>query len=114
MSSTLKISGASPTFSLADIQEKLGSTPAKNELTSALGGQDKGKTFGDLLREKIAEVNADQKVGDQMGANLATGKAENLHETMLSVSHAELSFKLMVQLRNRALEAYQEVMRMPV
>ena len=46
--------------------------------------------------------------------DLATGKKQNIHETMLAAAQAELNFNLMVQVRNKALEAYQEVMRMPV
>jgi flagellar hook-basal body complex protein FliE len=46
--------------------------------------------------------------------DLAAGKSTNIHETMLAVSKAELGFNMLVQLRNKALEAYQEVMRMQV
>jgi flagellar hook-basal body complex protein FliE len=45
---------------------------------------------------------------------LASGKTGNIHETMLAATQAELSFNLMVQVRNKALEAYNEIMRMPV
>ena len=55
-----------------------------------------------------------QKKADSMSMDVASGKSENLHETMLATTQAEITFNLMVQLRNRALEAYQEVMRMPV
>ena len=55
-----------------------------------------------------------QKKADSMAMQVAAGKSENLHETMIAATQAEISFNLMVQLRNRALEAYQEVMRMPV
>ncbi len=72
------------------------------------------KSFSDFINESLDEVNAEQKTSDQMTTDLATGKSENIHETMLAMSKAELSFNLMVQVRNKALEAYQEVMRMPV
>jgi flagellar hook-basal body complex protein FliE len=68
----------------------------------------------DHLKGSLAEVNEMQKRADSMAMDLASGKSENLHETMLATTQAELTFNLMVQLRNRALEAYQEVMRMPV
>lgn len=76
--------------------------------------QDAGKSFSDYLKDGVQEVNAMHKKADKMGMEVATGKSENLHETMLASSQAELGFNLMVQLRNKALEAYQEVMRMPV
>jgi flagellar hook-basal body complex protein FliE len=68
----------------------------------------------DHLKSGINEVNEMQKKADTMAMEVAAGKSENLHETMLATTQAEISFNLMVQLRNRALEAYQEVMRMPV
>lgn len=70
--------------------------------------------FMDHMKASIQEVNQLQKTADQQALELSTGKSESLHETMLALTKAELSFNLMVQVRNRALEAYQEVMRMPV
>ena len=71
-------------------------------------------SFFEHLSQGIKEVNGKQVEADKMSTDLATGKTENLHETMLATSQAELTFNLMVQLRNKALEAYTEVMRMPV
>jgi len=73
-----------------------------------------GTSFMDHLKQGISEVNQMQKTADKMSMEVASGKSENLHETMLATTQAELTFNLMVQLRNRALEAYQEVMRMQV
>lgn len=73
-----------------------------------------GTSFFDQLKGGITEVNDLQRDSDKMSVDLASGKNGNLHETMLAVSTAELAFNLMVQVRNRALEAYQEVMRMQV
>ena len=70
--------------------------------------------FGSLVKKSLMDVNKSQKVSDHLATNLAAGKSENIHETMLSISQAELQFKLMVQVRNKVLEAYQEVMRMNV
>ena len=73
-----------------------------------------GPSFLDHLKEGIEEVNQIQKNADTMATNLATGKQQNIHETMLAATQADLSFNLMVQVRNKVLEAYQEVMRMPI
>ena len=72
------------------------------------------ESFLDHLKEGIIDVNKSQKQADQKASDLASGKSDNIHETMLAASQAELGFNLMVQIRNKALEAYQEVMRMPV
>ena len=79
------------------------------------GSPNTGKmSFFDQLQARVSEVNENAKTADKMATSVVTGKSENLHETMLAASTAELTFNLMVQVRNRALEAYQEVMRMPV
>ena len=73
-----------------------------------------GPSFMDHIKKGIEETNQAQKVSEQKATDLVTGKSENIHDTMLEAAKAELSFNLMVQIRNKALEAYQEVMRMQV
>jgi flagellar hook-basal body complex protein FliE len=53
-------------------------------------------------------------VADRELQALATGQTQNLHQTMIALEEAKLSFQLLVQVRNRVLEAYQDVMRMQV
>ncbi len=70
--------------------------------------------FLELLKEGIADVNKGMKESDKASMDLATGKSSNIHQTMLAVTKAELGFNMLVQLRNKAIEAYQDVMRMQV
>jgi flagellar hook-basal body complex protein FliE len=70
--------------------------------------------FVDHLREAVSSVNELQKVADSMAVDVASGKSQNLHETMIAATQAELSFNFLVQIRNKVLEAYNEVMRMQV
>lgn len=72
------------------------------------------KEFADYLKSEVSELNQVQKDAELSAAELASGKSESIHETMLKATNAELSFNLFVQLRNKALDAYQEVMRMQV
>ena len=72
------------------------------------------KSFIDFLKDGVTEVNNMQVSADTKATDLATGKSENLHETMLAMSQAELSFNFMVQVRNKALDAYNQIMNMPV
>ena len=81
---------------------------------SATKGKDQGMSFAEHLQKSIHDVNQKSAEADRMATQMATGKSENIHETMLAATRAELSFNLMVQLRNKALEAYSEVMKMPV
>jgi flagellar hook-basal body complex protein FliE len=74
-----------------------------------------GKTsFGEVLKDSIKQVNSLQQEADASIQSLATGGAASLHDTMLAIQKAELSFKLMMQVRNKIVEAYQEVLRMQV
>ena len=73
-----------------------------------------GENFLDYLQEGMAAVNTLQQKADVMATHIAIGKSENIHETMLALSQAELSFNFMVQVRNKAIETYQEIMRMQV
>ena len=71
-------------------------------------------TFSDLLKDGILEVNQSAKVAEKAATDIAVGKNSNIHEAMLAATKAELGFNLMVQIRNKAIESYQEVMRMQV
>ena len=71
-------------------------------------------SFSSYLQDQLAELNQEQKSADKMGTDISVGKSENIHEAMLSLSHAELNFKYAVQVRNKVLEAYQEIMKMQV
>lgn len=69
---------------------------------------------GKFFQELVGKVNDLSQQSDQAIQQLATGENRNLHETMIAVEKASLSFLFMSQVRNKALEAYQEIMRMPV
>ncbi|MCX6111397.1 MAG: flagellar hook-basal body complex protein FliE [Proteobacteria bacterium] len=94
---------------LRDIQRE-----ATNFAKDGGASKEPGMSFADHLKQGIKEVNSKSQVADKMAMELTTGKSGNIHETMLAATQAELSFNLMVQLRNKALEAYSEVMKMPV
>ena len=93
-------------------------TSAKKEVAKVqrevvTGSQDQ-TSFFDHLQNTLSSVNTAQVSADKLATNVATGKSTNIQEAMMSMAQAQLSFNLMVQVRNKALEAYQEVMRMPV
>lgn len=68
--------------------------------------------FSDFLSRSIDEVNDLLSTADKSAQEVATGKAENLHDAMITMEKAETAFKLLVQVRNKVIDAYQEVMRM--
>ena len=69
---------------------------------------------GKFVGELVNKVNDLQVKADSAIQQLATGEAKNLHEVMLAVEKSGVSFQFLTQVRNKALEAYQEVMRMQV
>ncbi len=73
-----------------------------------------GPSFADTLVKSIEEVNHLQKEADQAIETLASGESQNVHGAMLAVSKADLAFRMTMQVRNKIIEAYQEVMRMQV
>ncbi len=73
-----------------------------------------GQSFADTLKEAISSVNEMQKSSDKAMQNLATGRTDNIAEVMVAAEKADIALKLMVQVRNKIIDAYQEVMKMQV
>lgn len=73
-----------------------------------------GQGFGKLVDEMVGKVSELQGQADQSIQKLATGQEKGLHEVMIAVEKASVSFQMLTQVRNKAVEAYQEIMRMPV
>lgn len=71
-------------------------------------------TFADSLKEAVNQVNVAQKDSDVKMQELATGKTQNIHETMIAAEKADIALRMMVQVRNKMIEAYQEIMKMQV
>lgn len=75
-------------------------------------GPDVGKPFAEFLDEQINKVNDTQIAADTAVAAVATGKSKNLHEMMIALEKADISLRALTKVRNKVIEAYQEVMRM--
>ncbi|MGA9289649.1 MAG: flagellar hook-basal body complex protein FliE [Anaerobacillus sp.] len=68
--------------------------------------------FGQMLQDAIKQVNNDQVASEQMTNKLVTGDVQDVHEVMLAAQKASLSLNLTVEVRNKVIESYQEIMRM--
>ncbi len=66
--------------------------------------------FSDVLMGALQDVNSAQLTADSAVQSLAAGEA-NIQDTMIALQKADVSMKLMLEVRNKVLEAYQEVMR---
>ena len=72
------------------------------------------QTFSATLKDAINQVNALQKASDIKMQELATGKTKDISEVMITAERADIALKLMVQVRNKIIDAYQEIMKMQV
>ncbi|MEE4164715.1 MAG: flagellar hook-basal body complex protein FliE [Desulfocapsaceae bacterium] len=70
--------------------------------------------FSDFIKSTISQVNESQVDGDQAIQKLHSGEAQNLHNVMISVEQADISLRMLVQVRNKAIQAYEEIMRMQI
>ncbi len=95
---------------------KVGESRIENPLheSQGSGAPQQGVGFLETLQKSMESVNEDQIQADSAVKDLVAGKSKNIHETMLSIQKAELSLKTMMQVRNKILEAYKEIIRMQV
>jgi len=70
--------------------------------------------FSQWLTEKMTETNTQLLQADTQVRQLAVGETSNLHQVMMSLEKARLSLELVVQVRNKVLDAYQNMMQMQV
>jgi len=82
--------------------------PSVNESNST------DKSFADTLKDAVQNVNAIQKEADVKTRELSVGKNNDIADVMLTAEKADIALKLMVQVRNKIIEAYQEIMKMQV
>lgn len=90
---------------------------AEEGLKTGVADKPAGETltgFGAILEDSIAKVNLDQVQADHAIKEMIAGRNKNIHETMLAIERADTSLKMMMQVRNKVLEAYKEVMKMQV
>lgn len=71
-------------------------------------------TFSSILKESLGEVNKAQVDGYNAMNDIATGKVDNLQEAVQKIQEAELSLKLGLEVKNKALGAYKQIMAMQV
>lgn len=76
--------------------------------------QGSGGAVFDAILDGISQVNREMQATQQAVQDMALGKSDNLHQVMMNLEQTRLSFELLLQVRNRVLEAYQELMRMQV
>ncbi|SEK93134.1 flagellar hook-basal body complex protein FliE [Roseateles sp. YR242] len=80
----------------------------------AMGGAAAVTSFGNMVTSGLQQVNAQLQASQADLQSLAAGNLDNIHQVMLRLEESRMSFQLMLQVRSRVLESYQDLMRMQV
>ena len=80
--------------------------------TPAAGAAPAGESFASTLSDAFATLNESQAEADRARMALASGQPVDLHDVMLTMEESSLNFQLGVTVRNKLVEAYQDIMRM--
>ncbi|ATB70171.1 flagellar hook-basal body complex protein FliE [Sulfurospirillum diekertiae] len=95
---------------MASTIDTLSSLTNKSNITVNKADSSNGD-FSKILQDSIEEINDSQVKGDKAMADIATGEVKDLHQAALSINKAEMSMKMMLEIRNKALSAYKEIAR---
>jgi len=93
--------------------------PITSDLSLSLGrkpvsADTENTRFGALLKDAISTVNDLSQKSDLEIQKIITGESDELHTAVIAMQRADVSFQMMMQVRNKIVQAYQEVLRMPV
>lgn len=89
----------------------------QNNFQKGISGSEsgtKGLSFGEFLNSAIQQVSGLQKESEKLNEALALGLTDNIHQVMIASEKASVAMQFTMQVRNKVLDAYQEIMRMPI
>ena len=75
-------------------------------------GEKTGRSFSETLNDSIQEINRMQQNANDQVEKLARGEVKDVHQVMIATQEASLAFSTMMQIRNKIVEAYQEISKM--
>ncbi len=78
------------------------------------GGVGRNEGFGNMLDGLVATVDAKQAVAQATTRQVLLGESDQLHQSVIAMQEASVAFSMMVEVRNKLVESYQELMRMQV
>ena len=96
---------------IKDITAQLGTARSN---TDSMGNTSEAGSFSEYLNNAIKKVNDFQIEAEALGNQLAAGKTDNIHQVMISGEKAEIALQFTMQIRNKVLDAYNEIMRMQI
>jgi len=100
-----------PKLDMVTPDMKMPDISAPSDVTKASPSSD---SFASMFGRMVSDVNAKQNAATEAMGALQSGQKVPLHQTVIAMEEASVSFQLMVEVRNRLLESYQEIMRMSI
>jgi flagellar hook-basal body complex protein FliE len=88
--------------------------PSELGTTQGIASAQPADSFASMLGQMVSDVNAQQNISAQTVGALQSGQTVPLHQAVIAMEEANVSFQLMVEVRNRLLDSYQEIMRMQI
>ncbi|AWK61626.1 flagellar hook-basal body complex protein FliE [Helicobacter cinaedi] len=85
--------------------------PIGNQKVENTQNRQDGLDFVNTLKSSIQEVNTEQQISEKALADMASGQVKNLHQAAIAINRAENSMKVMLEVRNKAINAYKEILR---
>lgn len=84
----------------------IGKTATSNKQISP-----QGKDFASVLKDTLDETNEIQQTSEKAMVDLSTGQVKDIHQAALAIGKAETHMKLVLEVRNKAISAYKEILR---
>ncbi len=103
---------ATPAADQLSRSAELGAMQSPLDLPGVGNTGDVGSSFSSMLHNAVQEVSGKQNAATAAVNGLMTGQNVSLHQAMIAMEEANVSFQLMIEVRNKMLEGYQEIMRM--
>ncbi len=97
-----------------EIQQVARTGQVESAQSTQAAGAVQSSGFGDVLNQFVGEVNEKQLASSQAVNDLLSGKDVPLHQAMIAMQEAGVAFQLMVEVRNKLLQGYQDLMRMQI
>ncbi|MGK0238600.1 MAG: flagellar hook-basal body complex protein FliE [Candidatus Pelagisphaera sp.] len=99
---------------LSQLKGKDAMQPQGLQGLQGLPNSDSGESFGNMIGNLVKEVDDKGKVAAAETNKLLLGETDNIHQSMIAMQESGLAFTMLVEVRNKLVQSYQELMRMPV
>ncbi|MDE0767034.1 MAG: flagellar hook-basal body complex protein FliE [Opitutaceae bacterium] len=105
---------AQQAFSQSMLSQLKGKDALQPQELQGLPSSDSGESFGNMIGNLVKEVDDKGKVAAAETNKLLLGETDNIHQSMIAMQESGLAFTMLVEVRNKLVQSYQELMRMPV